>query len=332
MINVEWLAANLVCPRDHGSLSVVGESLTCAQGHVYPCIDGVPIMLVEELEPTLGSCSRTLRQARTLEYLDAPLLEGEIDPFVQGGIVGKCGTMYKDLVNRLSRYPIPDFPLPDASGEVLLDVGCGWGRWCISASQKGYTAIGIDPGLDSILAARRVSRQFGLAITYVVADARSLPFKDASIDVAFSYSVLQHFEKADVCTSLAEIRRVLKPAGMSLIQMASAWGVRSIYRRMTRLRKSFISGLIGQSSSAELFEVRYWPPNELKRIFTRYVGPSSLAADGFFGLNMQDSDADLLPRRYRGIVLVSGFLKRLSERAPILKFVADSVYIRSSKP
>jgi ubiquinone/menaquinone biosynthesis C-methylase UbiE len=170
---------------------------------------------------------------------------------------------------------------------VLLDVGCGWGRWCISAARKGYTAIGIDPGLDSILAARRVSRQLGLPITYLVADARRLPFRDDCVDTVFSYSVFQHFKKPDVCASLAEIGRVLKPGRTSLVQMASAWGVRNLHSRLMRLIENIASDLARRPRSPDRFDVRYWRPRELKDTFARCIGPSILIVDGFFGLNVQ---------------------------------------------
>ena len=55
--------------------------------------------------------------------------------------------------------------------------------------------MGIDPSLDAVLAARRVSRQLGVEASFVVGDARFLPFANDSFDTVFCYSVLQHFSK-----------------------------------------------------------------------------------------------------------------------------------------
>ena len=74
------------------------------------------------------------------------------------------------------------------------------------------------------------------------------------------------------------------------------------------------------------FEVRYWKPSELERVFGR-IGPTELSTDGFFTLNPQKRDLDLLPPRFRALVRVSEGLKAV--HAPTT--LADSVNIRSSQ-
>ena len=39
-------------------------------------------------------------------------------------------------------------------GTRLLDIGCSWGRWSLAAAARGYDAVGIDPSLGAIMAAR----------------------------------------------------------------------------------------------------------------------------------------------------------------------------------
>src|SRR5204862_87976 len=78
----------------------------------------------------------------------------------------------------------------------------GWGRWCFAAARRGYVPIGIDPSLEAIAAGRRIARQLGVDAHFLVADARRLPFRDDAVDVAFSYSVFQHFAKANVQPAL----------------------------------------------------------------------------------------------------------------------------------
>jgi malonyl-CoA O-methyltransferase len=62
--------------------------------------------------------------------------------------------------------------------------------------------------------ARRHSR-FWRPIRCVQADARALPFGDASFDVVFSNLMLQWLAPPDA--ALAEMRRVLKPGGLLLV-------------------------------------------------------------------------------------------------------------------
>jgi 2-polyprenyl-3-methyl-5-hydroxy-6-metoxy-1,4-benzoquinol methylase/uncharacterized protein YbaR (Trm112 family) len=312
---MEWLA----CPRDHGSLAVDGERLVCAEGHSYPYVDGIPVLVVEEVEPTQPGYWAKPEQIEAARAAEPPALEGDgVDPYVAELIVGTHGNLYRNLSRGIARYPIPDFPLPRASGEILLDIGCNWGRWTLSAARAGYSPIGIDPSFEAIVAARRIARQLGVEAHYVVGDARHLPFKSNAFDVVFSYGVLQHFSKQDVRGSLREIARVVKPSGTTWVQMPNSLGLRNLYQLA---RRGFREG--------ERFDVRYWTPRELRRTWSSLVGPTSLTTDGFFTLNPQASDLDLLPAKFRLLVRVSTALKRASERVRVLTNFADSVNVRA---
>lgn len=318
-----WLKEHLVCPRDYRVVRLSGDMLSCPAGHGYPCVDGIPIMLLEEVEPTYGDYGRPLEQVKTdygsLQRDDKLNREKDgVDPYVQQMVAATCGQMYKPLIGELSRYPIPDLRLPQGSGQNLLDVGCGWGRWCISAARKGYSPVGIDPSLDAIRAARRVARQLGVSVNYLVADARYLPFATRSFDVIFSYSVFQHFSKENVKLCLAEVGRVLRQSGISMIQMPNVFGVRNLYNQWRRGSKEPTSS-----------EVRYWSLSELKNTFGSFIGPTSLAADGYLALGVSPTDADLLPLRYRFVVGFSERLRRISERSEWMKYLADSLFVTS---
>jgi SAM-dependent methyltransferase/uncharacterized protein YbaR (Trm112 family) len=305
----------LACPRDRTRLEPQGETLVCEQGHEFPYLDGIPVMVVDdELAPTQPGYWSDSEQIARVRASEPPPVEGEgVDPYVAELILGTHGNLYKHLSGGVSRYPIPDFPLPRGTGELLLDIGCNWGRWSIAAAQRGYRPIGVDPSFEAIVAARRIARQLGADTRYVVADARRLPFADGTFDVVFSYGVLQHFSKSDVAVSVDEIARVVKRSGYSWVQMPNSLGALNAVRLAQR---GFREG--------DAFEVRYWTPSELKRVFGR-IGPTELRTDGFFTLNPQKRDLDLLPTRFRAVVHVSEALKRV--HAPTT--FADSVNVRS---
>jgi 2-polyprenyl-3-methyl-5-hydroxy-6-metoxy-1,4-benzoquinol methylase len=283
-------------------------------------VDGIPVLVVDELEPTQPGYWALPEQIEAVRGAEPPAVTGDaVDPYVAELILGTHGNLYKHLSGGLARYPIPDFPLPPGSGELLLDIGCNWGRWSISAARAGYRAVGVDPSFEAIVAARRIARQLGAQTRYVVADARRLPFADSTFDVVFSYGVLQHLSKSDVAEAVAEIARTVKPDGYSWVQMPNALGVRNLYQLA---RRRFREG--------DAFEVRYWRPRELRRAFGA-IGATELTTDGFFTLNPQKRDLDLLPRRYRALVRASEGLRRLSGRARFLTTVADSVNVRSTR-
>lgn len=318
-----WLRENLVCPRDHGELDLQGDTLVCSSGHRYPVVDGIPIMLLTEVEQTHPVADVSLAATEEQAHAGAPIpadgtSEGEIDPLVQEIVGATSGHLYLPLINKLSRYPIPDIRLPPGRGETLLDLGCNWGRWCVAAARKGYNPVGIDPSLAGIVAARKVSRQLGVTAHFVVADARYLPFRPRTFDVVFSYSVLQHLSKDNVRVALGEVARVLRPGGTSLIQMAHRVGVRSLYHQAKR-----------RFREPREFEVRYWSVPELRSTFSGIIGASSFSVDGYFGLGIQKADVDLLPFRYRLVVNSSELLRAVSKRIPWMTRFADSLYVAS---
>ncbi|MEJ7624506.1 MAG: methyltransferase domain-containing protein [Pyrinomonadaceae bacterium] len=322
----QWLRENIVCPRDRKMLTQLGPRLSCQAGHEYPIVDEIPILLLGDGGSTHGYLDKTLADVRRIEAgeLITDVIESTrsgnvgIDPFVNSELQRTCGNLYAPAMSELSRYPIPMFPLNPLNGARLLDIGCNWGRWTIAAAKKSFAAVGIDPSLEAVLAARRVSRKLNISSSFVVGDARCLPFADSSFDTVFSYSVLQHFSQENRDLTLIDISRVLRCEGRSLIQMASRNGIRSRQQLWRR-----------RGSDGEGFDVRYWRPSELVDTFQRLIGPTKLTADGYFGLNMQYSDIDLMPLRYKIVVGLSEGLRWTSRRFSPLCQVADSVFLES---
>jgi SAM-dependent methyltransferase/uncharacterized protein YbaR (Trm112 family) len=311
----------LVCPHDREALRVTGSEIVCASGHVFPYVDGIPVLLSPELSETHPAIGCSLVEASTSERAPAPdPPRDEVDPEVQALIGATGGYLYEHLKHGLPRYPIPSLRLPPGHGELFLEVGCAWGRWCIAAAEAGYEPVGIDPSISAIRAARRLADSLDLKAHFIVGDARILPFRDDAFDVAFSYSVLQHFSKENARLALAEIARVTRPGGTSLVQVANALGTRA---NMQRVRQRFQRSLIWE------FRIRYWTPWQLERAFETRVGPSRLEVDGFFSLNAQAADLDLMPPRLRAVIRASECARRLANVVPPLKFAADSLYVRS---
>ncbi len=320
---LQWLRGALVCPLDHQRIEFLARSLTCPSGHVFPVIDGIPIPL-----PCVADGATVLDFISPVGSQEGPFYSdskseppaGVVDPFVQDHLVSTNGNLYKHLVGRLTRYPIPDLPLPEGSGSWLLDMGCNWGRWSIAAARKGYNVVGIDPWPEAVMAAHRISRQLNLNINYIVADIRSLPFRSEYFSVVFSYGVLQHLPKEDVRQALEGVRRVLLPSGLCMVQMANKYGLRSLYQRFRK------GGREDQD-----FDVRYWGPAEVIKTFRECIGPTTLSADGYFALNVQPADVDLLPLRFRSIVHSSETFRKASRSFGALKYVADSLYVSARR-
>jgi SAM-dependent methyltransferase len=298
--------------------------LACGSGHRYPLVEGIPVLLTETLDPTHPYCAETLHSMRTPRAPGATAHAPErlsVDPFVQQEIIKTNGNLYRHLKGRLPRYPIPDLRLSPGDGALLLDVGCNWGRWTLAAARKGYRAIGLDPSLEACLAAQRVCRQLGVEAAFVAGDARALPFGDSTFGCVFSYSVLQHFEKKSALRAIGEMGRVLNSEGTLLVQMPNLFGARQLYNRFRQILRR----------ESGMFRVRYWTPGELKASFSALVGPCGLTVDGFFSLNPQATDLDLLTPFNRFVVQTSETLRGLSDNIPAMARFADSLYVTAGK-
>jgi SAM-dependent methyltransferase/uncharacterized protein YbaR (Trm112 family) len=321
-----WLTEHLVCPRDKKALELRQEDLHCPSGHVYPVIEDIPILLLDEVDSTHDYIEQSLELAKKIRQdpaLYSPSFADErtdekIDPFVQGEIPYTSGNLYFSVQNNLSRYPIPEIRLRSGNGGRLLDVGCNWGRWTVAAGQIGYRPIGIDPSLKAVLAARRVAKQLNVWADFVVGDARFLPFANNCFDVVFSYSVYQHLSKENARQCLMENARTLKKGGLSLVQMPNKLGLR---QRQQHRRRGYTEG--------EGFEVRYWSPSELLNTFEGIFGKTRMTADCYFGLGIQAADVDMMPFRFKTVVYASEFCRRVSRVFPPLRKLADSLYIES---
>lgn len=58
-----WLRDRLVCPRDHARLVEQPGALACAHGHRYPVVDGIAVMLVDDVPQTFGAARASLDRA-----------------------------------------------------------------------------------------------------------------------------------------------------------------------------------------------------------------------------------------------------------------------------
>ena len=326
-----WFEQELVCPQDRGDLRIETAELVCLKGHRYPIVHGTPVMLFADETATMPKAfarSLFLAEAEHGEsQINSGSQNGAVDPWVQQHITDTCGRrLFGRAQGKLTEYPIPDIPLvpPNHPGQELLDVGCNWGRWSISAARLGYLPIGIDPMLEAVLAAQRIATQLGLKARFLCGDARHLPFRDARFSLVHSYGVFQHFSKDNARLAISEVGRVLSQNGTSLIQMTGAFGLLALWRRVA-YPLGFGFRNVGR------FEVRHWSPGEIRSIFGTSIGPTKVSVDGYFTIMPKPGDLRLLAPRHRALMRLSDLGRVLSRIFPPLVVVADSLYATSHK-
>lgn len=95
----------------------------------------------------------------------------------------------------------------DLQGQVVLDAGCGCGRFSQVAASYGASVIGVDGSTHGIEAAKALVPMG----TFVQANLLRLPVPSDSVDKAFSIGVLHH--TSDAFRAFSEVARVVKPGG-----------------------------------------------------------------------------------------------------------------------
>jgi O-antigen chain-terminating methyltransferase len=101
--------------------------------------------------------------------------------------------------------------LPNA---VALDLGCGRGEWLELLQDNQLSASGIDQD-DGMLSACR-SRGLNVQTGDAIAHLKSLP--NDSLSIVSGFHIAEHLSLDDLQTLIKEALRVLKPAGLLILE------------------------------------------------------------------------------------------------------------------
>lgn len=106
-----------------------------------------------------------------------------------------------------------------ASGESVLDVGCGTGTLAIATKGRvgsAGTVYGIDASPEMLARAEKKAKKVGVEVFFKSGLAEALPFTDAQFNVVLSTVMLHHLPRKARLQCANEIRRVLRPDGRVL--------------------------------------------------------------------------------------------------------------------
>jgi len=103
------------------------------------------------------------------------------------------------------------FPYDTYRGRRVLEIGCGMGAMAMNWARAGAVVTAVDLTPVAVEETQRRFALYGLPGEIRTADARALPFADASFDYVYSWGVLHH--SSDLSRSIAEAMRVLRPGG-----------------------------------------------------------------------------------------------------------------------
>lgn len=103
--------------------------------------------------------------------------------------------------------------LDSVEGKAYVELGCGGGQGSVGTAKLGAeTVVGVDFASDQLQHARQLRDFYGVEAQFVKGDVTSLPFADASFDIASSEAAFQMVDHLD--QALSEARRVLRDGGV----------------------------------------------------------------------------------------------------------------------
>lgn len=250
-----WVVPLLACPQCRGPIRILeldGNGSDGILGHddtdcneVFPVIDAIPRMV-------LGA-ERARVRARHAAWFEIPkrsvIFEGwsvAAEMSRASSVVARFDDEWRAFADvgsaEHSRLFDDYFDLvpPDSIGpdRVVLDAGCGAGRWAVQVQHRGARVIAVDLGFSIEVASRNT--QASARVACVQADVCRLPVADGSVDLAYSLGVLHHIERTEV--GLREVARTVRPGGQCLVYLYRAlevdpWPHRVAFRAVDAVRK-----------------------------------------------------------------------------------------------
>lgn len=125
------------------------------------------------------------------------------------------------------------FSPEEIRGKLVLDVGCGTGRYAEVASRWGARLVGVDLSSAAEVAARNLAERE--SVTVFQADVFALPFAPESFDFIYSIGVLHHTPNCEQAFKV--LPSFLKPGGAIAIWVYSGYNkwyrFSDLYRKVT---------------------------------------------------------------------------------------------------
>jgi len=125
------------------------------------------------------------------------------------------------------------FTPQDLRGKLVLDVGCGMGRFAEVATRWGARVVGIDLSAAAEVAAHNLSERNFVVLQ---ADVFHLPFSLESFDCIYSIGVLHHTPNCEEAVKV--LPQYLKPGGSMAVWLYSGYSkwyrFSDIHRKYTR--------------------------------------------------------------------------------------------------
>ncbi len=191
--------------------------LECKHEHIFPIVDYIPRMLPDAFYAQNGFLDK-YEHLLPMEKIEERMKKAEVEKFIRIQRNTKISFEYEwlrydvDLEREDREIFLSDSQFSEEflKGKVILDAGCGMGRYTRIAGKMGVEIIGVDLS-QSVLKAYQVTNNNPFA-HIVQGDILNLPFREKQYDVIYSLGVLHH--TPDAKRSFLNLTRYLKEGGL----------------------------------------------------------------------------------------------------------------------
>ena len=321
----------LCCPICKKDLLEQDKKIVCKScNETYPLIYGIPVLISKK------ECKR-LNLNYYSESIEKDILDYNLFKKNEYGVMNlkniliyTNGILYENI-KEIKTYPIPDIPFKKINNEnelSLLDIGCGWGRWTVSAAQIGYNSVGIDLNLSWLIFAKKMAEQMNIKnCNFVCCDILNLPIKSNTFDRAYSYSFLQHFSENNLKHISTKVFEILRIRGIFKTLMVNKYSLRAIYNnykiknsKSEMLQKGRIDSVETESS----FNVRYFSISKINKIFELSFVLKKFEIYSFF-MQAHKGDLKILSFKSKLYVLIALFTNFVLNLIPFSKYICDNL-------
>jgi SAM-dependent methyltransferase len=176
--------AVLSCPECASALKRETDQLVCARGHAHPIREGIPRFV-----PTEAYAGSFGFQWKTLGRLQLDSVNG----------TGFSAARFHDITG---------WGEAELRGRLVLDAGCGAGRFAEVVAQFGADLVALDLS-DAVEACRENLMPDPPLVCQ--ASIYTMPFRPASFDFVYCIGVIQH--TPDPIHSIRSLARLVRPGG-----------------------------------------------------------------------------------------------------------------------
>jgi SAM-dependent methyltransferase len=188
-------------PASSGSGSVEDGTLVCGGGHSVQVRGGIPRFVADD------------------GYVSSFSYEWQKHATTQLDSASGSGRSEKQFAMRLGK------PLDWLRDKLVLDAGCGMGRFAEIAAAHGATVVALD--FSFAIDVARTNLASWPNVHFVQADLLTPPFSPATFDVVYSFGVLHH--TSDTRAAFHALACLVKPGGILSMFVYAAYNKAFVY-------------------------------------------------------------------------------------------------------